>query len=102
MLYVIGFLVSWTTVQHLTAEEWRDHGVQEQIRDYHGYLEDSLVSEDFGTSLDGYYSFVNDDDEGIAKVEPNEEVYQWPPYLPDIYEIIYNSDEERAASSYDQ
>ena len=50
----------------------------------------------------GYYSFINDDEEGISKVELNEEGYQGPPYSPEIYEIIDNSDEERVSNSYDQ
>ena len=54
-------VLSQTTVQHLTEEEPRDPDVQEHNRDYHGSLEDALGSEDFGTSLDGYDSFVNDD-----------------------------------------
>ena len=65
-------------------------------------MEDALGSEDFGTSLDGYYSFVNDDEEGIAKGDPNEEGYQGYPDSPDIDEIIDNSDEERSANYYDQ
>ena len=72
------------------------------IRDYHGSLEDVLVSEEFGTSLYGYDSFMNDDEEGIAKGDPNQEGYQVPPDYPDIDEIIDNSDEERASNSYDQ
>ena len=91
-----------TTVQHLTAEEPRDTDVQERIRDYNVSLEDKLGSEDFGTSLDGYDSFMNDDEEGIAKGDFNEEGYQGPPYYPETDEIIDNSDEERAANSYDQ
>ena len=59
-------VLSWTTAQHLTAEEPRDPDVQERIYDYHGSLSDILVNEDFGTSLDVYNSFINDDQEGIA------------------------------------
>ena len=66
-----GKVLSQTTVQHLTAEEPRDPNIQERIRYYHGSLEDELVSEDFGTSLDGYGSFINDYEEGIAKGDPN-------------------------------
>ena len=72
------------------------------IRDYHGSLEDGLGSEDFGTSLDGYDSFINYDEEGIDKGDPNEEGYQGPPDYPEIYEIIDNSNEEREDSSYEQ
>ena len=56
--------LSRTTVHHLTAEEPRYPDFQEQIRDYHGPLEDTLGSKDFGTSLDGYDSFLNNDEEG--------------------------------------
>ena len=52
--------------------------------------------------MDGYDSFVNDDEEGIDKGDPIEEGYQVPPYSPEIYEIIDNSNEERAANYYDQ
>ena len=97
-----GKVLSQTTVQYLTAEEPLDPYVQERIRYYHGSLEDSLGSEDFGTSLDGYYSFMNDDEEGISKGDPNEEGYQGPRYYPEIDEIIDNSDEEMEANSYDQ
>ena len=95
-------VLSRTTVQHLTAEEPRDPDVQEQIRDYHRSMEDSLGSEDFGTNLDGYDSFINKDEEGVAKGEPNKEEYQGPPDFPKIDEIIDNSDEESSTNSYDQ
>ena len=47
-------------------------------------MEDVLGSEDFGTSLYGYDSFINDDEEGIATGDPNEEGYQGPPDYPAI------------------
>ena len=65
-------------------------------------MEDVLEIEYFVTSLDGYDSFINDDEEGIAKGDPNKEGYQGPPDYPEIDEIIDNSDEEKAANSYDQ
>ena len=95
-------VLSQNIAQHLTAEEPRDPGVQERIRDYHVSLEYVLGIEEFGTSLDVYDSFINDDEEGIFKGDHKEEGYQGPPDSPEIYEIIYNSDEERASNSYDQ
>ena len=65
------------------------------MRDYHGYLEDVLGSEDFGTRLDEYDSFINDDEEGIAKGDPNKEGYQGPPDSPETDDRIDNSDKER-------
>ena len=65
-------------------------------------MEDALGREDFGTSLDGYESFINDYEEGIGKGDPNKEGYQGPPDSPEKDEIIDNSDEERAANSYEQ
>ena len=56
-----GKVLSRTTIQHLTADKPMDPKVQERIHDYHGSLEDALGSEDFGTILDGYESFINDD-----------------------------------------
>ena len=56
-------------------------------------MEVTLVSEDFVTNLDGYDSFVSDDEQGTAKGGPNEQEYQ---VLPDSHEIDYiidNSDE---------
>ena len=52
--------------------------------------------------MDGYILLINDDEEGITKGDPKEEGYQVPPDSPEIYEIIDNSDEERADNSYDQ
>ena len=97
-----GEVLYQTTVQHLTAEEPRDPDFQQRIRDYHGSLEDALGSEDFVTSLDGYESFINDDEQAIVKGDPNEEGHQGPPDSPEMDEIIDNSDEEREANSYDQ
>ena len=56
-------------------------------------MEDALGRKDFGTSLDVYDSLINDDEEGIAKGEPNEEGYQGPPDYPEIDEIIDHCDE---------
>ena len=67
-----GKLLSHTTVQHLTADEPRNPNIHERVRDYHGLLEDKFVSEDFGTSLYDYEFFINDDEEGTEKGEPNE------------------------------
>ena len=52
--------------------------------------------------MDLYDSFINDDEEGIYNGDPNEEGYQGPPDSPEKDEIIDNSDEERAANSYDR
>ena len=79
-----GNVLSQTTVQKVTAEGPRDHDIQYWIRDYHGSLEDVIGSKDFGTSLDVYYSFVNDDEESIDNGDPNKEVYQRPPDSPEI------------------
>ena len=52
--------------------------------------------------MDGYDSFINYDEEGIAKFDPNKDGYQGPPYYPEIDELIDNRYEERAANSYYQ
>ena len=52
--------------------------------------------------MGGYDSFINDDEKGVDKGDPNEGVFQRPPDSPDIDEIIDNSDEDRAANYYDQ
>ena len=54
-------------------------------------MEDTLGSEDFGTSLDGSESIINDDEESTAKDDHNEEEYQVIPYSPEIDDIIDNS-----------
>ena len=36
-------------------------------------MEAALESEEFVISLDGYDSFINDDEEGTIKGDPNEE-----------------------------
>ena len=87
-----GKVLSQTIVQHITAEETRYPDVQEQIHYYNGSMEDALGRKYFGTSLDGYDSFMNDDEGGIAKGDPNKEGYQGPQDSPEIDEIIDNSD----------
>ena len=80
MRYVTGLSIRkerllCTTIHHLTADEPRYTDVQEQIHGYHGFLEDALGSEEFGASLNGYESFINDDEEGTSKGGLNEEEY---------------------------
>ena len=43
-----------------------------------------FVSEDFGTSLDSYYSYINDDEEVTTKGDTNEEEHQVLPDFPAI------------------
>ena len=52
--------------------------------------------------MDVYDSLINDDEEVIYKVVPNEEGYKGPQDFPEIDEIIDNSDEGRVDNSYDQ
>ena len=95
-----GKVLSSTTGQHLTADRPRDANIQERIRDYHVLLEATLGSEYLGTSLVGYDSFINNDEEGTEKFDPNKEEYQGLPDSPEIDDIIDNSDEKRAANLY--
>ena len=87
-----GNIILNTTVKHLTADKPRYPKIQELIRDYHGSLEATLGREYFWTSLDIYDSFINDDREGDANVDPDEEEYQVLSDSPKIDDIIYNSD----------
>ena len=64
------------TVHHLISDEPSDTNIKERIHNYHGYIETAIGGEDFGTSFDGYYSFINDDDEGTTTDDPNEDYYQ--------------------------
>ena len=95
-----GKVLSSTTGQNQTADRPRNANIQEQIRDYHVLLEATLGSEYLGTSLVGYDSFINNDEEGTEKFDPNKEEYQGLPDYPEIDDIIDNSDEKRAANSY--
>ena len=52
--------------------------------------------------MDGYNYFISDDEEITSKGDPNDEESIGPPDSHDIDNIIDNSDEERAANSYDQ
>ena len=97
-----GKVLPCTIFQQLNDDEPRNPIIQERIPDYHGSLEAALVSDKFGISLDFYVSFVIYEEEDTVKGELNEDEYQGLPYYPDIDDIMYNSDEERTASSYDQ
>ena len=52
--------------------------------------------------MDGYDSFINDNEEVTAKGDSNYEEYQGLIDSPEIDEIIDNSDEERSDNSYDE
>ena len=52
--------------------------------------------------MDVYESLIDKDEEIISKGDPNKKGHQGPPDYPYIDEIIDNSDEERAANSYDK
>ena len=67
-----GNVLYKTTVNQLNDEEYRDPDVQEQIRHYHGSLEDVIGIAESGTSLYGYESLLNDDEESIYEGDPNE------------------------------
>ena len=56
-----GKVISRSTVQTINADKPRYPKIQESILDYDGSLEAALGSEEFGTSLDGYESLMNDD-----------------------------------------
>ena len=65
-------------------------------------LESTLQSKDFGTSLDGYGSFIYNDEEINANCDPKKEEYQGIPDSTEIDKIIEKSDEEISAKQYDQ
>ena len=50
----------------------------------------ALGSDDFGTSLDGYYFFINDDEWDITKGGPNKKCCQFLPYYPELDDITDN------------
>ena len=68
-----GMFLSHTTINKLTDDKPRDPNVQEQIHDYHVFMEVAVGCDNFGTSLDGYYSFINDDEEDTTKGNTNGE-----------------------------
>ena len=55
----------------------------------------------FGTSLYSYDAFINDYEEDIKKGDYTEDYYQDLPDSPEPYEIIDNSNREKAYNSYD-
>ena len=69
-----------------------DPNVQEQICDYHGFLEAALGSEEFGTSLNWYDYSINDKKEGTTKDETYEKEHKGLPYSPEIDDIMFNRD----------
>ena len=63
-----GKVISYTTIQNLSAEKPRYPNIQESISDYHNSLEAALGSGDFGTILYVCDSFINDYECVTAKV----------------------------------
>ena len=68
-----GKVISHTTIKNLTADKPRVPNDKNRIHDYHESLEGAIVSYYFGTSLDGYNYFINDDEEVTAKGDPNDD-----------------------------
>ena len=64
-------------------------------------MEASLGSDNLGTSLDVYDTFINDNVEDISKGY-NEEDYQGLSNFLKIYDVIYNIKENKEVYLYDQ
>ena len=67
-----GKVLSHTTIQNLTSDKPRDTNIQEQIC-YYPRWKPHLEVRNVGTSLDGYESFINDDEESTTKGDNNME-----------------------------
>ena len=67
----------------------------------------AIRSDEFITDLDGMTNFINDDIE-VDKAEDDdildwlEEKYQVLPKIPDIDDVVDNSDHRKKADTYDQ
>ena len=105
-----GKVVARTTVQHITRQEAAKPDVQQSIRDYHVSMNKAIGDDDFVTDLDGMTSFINDDveDVDVDKIEEDdilewmEEKYQGLPKIPEIDDVVDNSDRRKQADTYDQ
>lgn len=95
-----GKVLSRTTVQHLTQEEVRDPEIQDEIREYHKCLNQSIGSDQYDYD-DGIDDFVNDDEEAMAGNNFESDYFGLEP-LQDLDEIVDNSDERLAQDTYDK
>ena len=75
---------------------------QQHIRDHHSLMETALRIEDFGTSLDRYDAFINDNEEYVTKFDPQEQEYQDLTDSPELDYGIYNRNKEKAADLHDK
>ena len=100
ILYLKGKVLSCNTVKSLNSDNPKKSNIQEWIRNYLGLTESVLGGDDFGTSLYGYYVFINDYEEYITKDDPIEEIYQGIHDYIELYDFIYNNNEKKAANSY--
>ena len=54
-----GNILSCNTVKHLTNEKPKNPNIQQQIHDHHSLVKSPPGSDDFVSSLEGYYAFIN-------------------------------------------
>ena len=100
-------VIARKTVQHITKQEVAKPDIQQSIHDYHVSMNKSIGSEEFITDLDGMTNFINDDVE-VDKTEDDdildwlEEKCQGLPKIPDIDDLVDNSDRRKQADTYDQ
>ncbi len=100
-----GKVLARTTVQHLTKEEVQKPDIQQSIRDYHNLMHATIGSDEFTTDMDDFNDFINDDipgNEDEDDVIDDIEDYQGLPIVPDIDDIVDNSDARKLADTYDQ
>ena len=99
-----GKILARTTVQHVTKEEVAKPDIQQNIRDYHTTLADTIGNEEFFNDMDGMHSFINDD----VDCETDQDILDWTeeyhglPQSPELDDIIDNTDVRKQADTYDQ
>ena len=94
-------IISRTTVQHLTQDEVTDPDVQQSIRDYHSQLDMAMGIGQYNAD-DDIDDFIHDDVEAQVGTGLNDDGEEDLEEIPDIDEVVDNTDEEELNNSYDR
>jgi len=95
-------VLSRTSVQHITKEEFATSEMQDRVKAYHLSLDEHIESQQEYENTEDDQDFTHDDVALPVGYEENEGDYFGLPRTPDIDEMIKSEDAKAEADSYDK
>jgi len=90
-----GRVLARTTVQHVTLDDMASDEFKRKVEEYNHGLERVVGDDSYVVDGDGFHNFVNED-----SPDPFDLPVDDPNHLPDIDEIVDQTDAEKAADTY--